>query len=112
MSAKATDKKAAFEVMSYLTSVEVGKVMAKVGRQPVANKKVYEDAEIAKDPLLAVFKKQLESSQPMPNTPAMRMVWSPATTMMNKVINGGADPAAAAQECQAEVAKLVKGARR
>lgn len=112
MSAKTADKKKAFEVMTYLTSVETGKVMAKVGRQPVANKKVYEDAEVAKDPLLAVFKKQLESSLPMPNTPAMRMVWSPATTMMNKVINGGADAATAAKECQAEVAKLVKGARR
>jgi arabinogalactan oligomer/maltooligosaccharide transport system substrate-binding protein len=112
MSAKTVDKKAAFEVMTYLTSLETGKVMAKVGRQPVANKKVYDDAEVAKDPLLSVFKKQLESSLPMPNTPAMRMVWSPATTMMNKVINGGADPATAAKECQAEVAKLVKGARR
>lgn len=112
MSAKATDKKAAFEVMSYLTSVDAGKILAKVGRLPVANKKVYDDAEIAKDPLIAVFKKQLETSVPMPNTPAMRMVWAPATTMMNKVINAGADPAAAAKECQAEVQKLVKGARR
>jgi maltose-binding protein MalE len=42
----------------------------------------------------------------------MRMVWSPATTAMNKAINGTTDPKAALDEAQAEVEKLVKGARR
>lgn len=112
MSAKATDKKAAFEVMKYLTSVEAGRVMAKVGRQTVARKAVYDDAEIAKDPVLSVFRAQLQDSVPTPNSPAMRMVWSPATTAMNKIINGKADPAEAMKAAQAEVAKLVKGARR
>jgi arabinogalactan oligomer/maltooligosaccharide transport system substrate-binding protein len=112
MSAKAGDKKAAFEVMRHLTSVEAGKIMATVGRQTAARKEVYEDAAVAKDPLLAAFREQLKVSVPMPNTPAMRMVWSPATTAMNKAINGGGDPAAALKTAQDEVAKLVKGARR
>lgn len=112
MSAKATDKKAAFEVMKYLTSVEAGRIMAKVGRQTVARKAVYDDAEIAKDPVLSVFRAQLQASVPTPNSPAMRMVWSPATTAMNKIINGKADPAEAMKAAQAEVQKLVKGARR
>lgn len=112
MSAKATDKKAAFEVMKHLTSVEAGKIMATVGRQTSARKEVYDDPTIAKDEILAAFREQLKSSVPMPNSPAMRMVWSPATTAMNKVINGNANPADAMKECQAEVEKLVKGARR
>lgn len=112
MSAKATDKKAAFEVMKYLTSTESGRVMATVGRQTSARREVYDDPQVAKDELLAVFKKQLETSVPMPNTPAMRMVWSPATTAMNKAINGEAAIADLLKTAQSEVDGLVKGARR
>lgn len=112
MSAKTADKKAAFEVMTYFTGADAAKVMATVGRQTTANKKAYDDKAIANDPILSVFKKQLAVSRPTPNTPAMKMVWSPATTAMNKIINGKADPAASMNECQEEVAKLVKSARR
>lgn len=112
MSAKTADKKAAFEVMKYLTSVEAGKVMAVTGRQTPARREVYDDAAVAKDPLIAVFKAQLETSVAMPNTPAMRMVWGPATTAMNKVINGNTPPADAIKAAQAEVEQHVKGARR
>ena len=112
ISAKTADKKAAFEVVKHLTSVESGKTMALVGRQTPARREVYDDAQVGKDEILSVFKKQLETSAPMPNTPAMRMVWSPATTAMNKAINGTTDPKAALDEAQAEVEKLVKGARR
>ncbi len=112
MSAKTADKKAAYEAMKYLTSVEAGKVMALVGRQTPARREVYDDAAVAKDELLGVFRKQLETSVAMPNTPAMRMVWGPATTAMNKVINGSTPPAEAVKAAQAEVEQHVKGARR
>lgn len=112
MSAKSENKKASFEVMEYMTSPEVAKVMAKKGRQTVARKEAYDDPAIANDPVLTVFRKQLKNSAPMPNSPAMRMVWSPATTAMNKVINGGVAPAEAMAEAQADVAELVKKARR
>ena len=112
MSARSEHKKAAFEVMRHMTSVEAGKVMAKDGRQTVARKEVYDDPEVGKDPILKVFRQQLKNSKPMPNTPAMRMVWSPATTAMNKIINGGMAPTAALDKAQAEVVKLVKRARK
>ena len=86
--------------------------MAKIGRQPTANRRAYEDAKIGKDPILSVFRQQLDTSRPTPNTPSMKMVWSPATSAMNKIISGRADPAAAMKTAQAAVAKLVKGARR
>lgn len=112
MSARTEDKPTAFEVMTYLTSAEAGRIMAKEARQTAANRAVYEDPQIAKDPILSVFKSQLEHSIPTPNTPAMLKVWSPVTTAMNKVINGGVDPAPAAKVCQVEVKKFLKGARR
>jgi len=112
MSAKSTDKKGAFKIMQYLTSVEAGKVLATKGRITVARKAVYDDPKLANDPKLSVFRAQLKNSVPMPNSPAMKMVWSPATTAMNKIINGKADPEAAMKAAQAEVKGLVKGARR
>lgn len=112
MSAKSEDKKASFKVMEFLTSVEAAKVLAEKGRITVARKAVYEDAKLASDPKLSVFRAQLKNSVPMPNSPAMKMVWSPATTAMNKIINGRADPAAAMKTAQDEVKELVKGARR
>lgn len=112
MSARATDKKAAFKVLEYLTGPEAGLVMAKVGRQTPARREVYDDPEVAKDPVLGVFRAQLANTVPMPNTPAMRVVWSPATTAMNKIINGKVPPAQAMKEAQAEVEVLVRGTRR
>ncbi|MCB9530042.1 MAG: extracellular solute-binding protein [bacterium] len=112
MSAKSAHKKEAFEVMQYLTGVEAGVVMATEGRQPVARREVYDDARVKGDATLQVFRRQLDTAVPMPNTPAMLMVWSPMTTAMNKVINGDTPPADAAKAAQEEIAKLVKGARR
>jgi arabinogalactan oligomer/maltooligosaccharide transport system substrate-binding protein len=112
MSAKTSDKKAAFKVMEYLTSPEAGKIMATVGRQPTACAAVYDDPAVKKDAVLTAFREQLKHSVPMPNTPAMRMVWSPATTAMNKVISGKEDPKKTMTKAQSEVKELVKGARR
>ncbi len=112
MSAKAKDKKAAFAAMKYLTSAAAAKIMAKEGRQPVARADAYNDPKIAKDPILSVFRKQLSNSVPMPNTPAMRMVWGDATTAMNKIINGKKAPEGAMKEAQKSISQLVKGARR
>lgn len=112
MSAKSTHKKEAFEVMQYLTGVEAGVIMATDGRQPVARRAVYDDPRVKADATLAVFRRQLDTAVPMPNTPAMLMVWSPMTTAMNKIINGDTPPADAAKAAQDEIARLVKGARR
>jgi arabinogalactan oligomer / maltooligosaccharide transport system substrate-binding protein len=112
MSAKCKDKKAAFEVMKALTSDAAGLTMATVGRQTSARKAVYDDAKVKTDGVLMAFKQQLVNTVAMPNTPAMRMVWSPATTAMNKVINGKGNPAEAMKVAQEQVAGLVKSARR
>lgn len=112
MSAKTADKKAAFEVMTYFTSVDAGRTMATVGRQTTAKKAVYDDPKVKNDPVLAVFRKQLEASEPTPNTPAMRMVWTPATKALNRIIHGKKDAAESMKDAQAEVKSLVKNARR
>lgn len=112
MSANAVDKKAAFEVMKHLTSPEAGTIMVTVGRQPSARREVYDDPAVKADPVLGMFRRQLEHSVPMPNSPAMRMVWSPATIAMNKIINGGEDPVGVMKRAQSEIESLTRGVRR
>jgi arabinogalactan oligomer/maltooligosaccharide transport system substrate-binding protein len=92
MSAKSEHKKEAFEVMKFMTSTEVGRIMASKGRQTVARSDVYDDPAIAKDPVLAVFRRQLKNSRPMPNSPAMKMVWRTASSSCSSAPRAAASP--------------------
>jgi len=111
VAAPSQDKDGAFELVSYLTGVDAARTMAIEGRQSPANAKVYEDPRIAGDAVLAGFRKQVEVALPMPNAPEMTMVWSPATTAVNKILRG-TPPADALAKAQAQVAKDVQGLRR
>jgi len=111
VTAPCKQKEAAFEFVKYVTDAEAGKVMALEGRQTPAAKAVYEDPAVKADPLLQAFRKQVEVGVPMPNLPEMTMVWSPATTALNKV-NAGASPAEALATAQGQVVKDVAGLRK
>jgi arabinogalactan oligomer/maltooligosaccharide transport system substrate-binding protein len=92
LSAHSANKKAAFEFMKFLTADDSAKIRALEGKMSVANQAVYEDPAIASDAVLAAFRQQLLTAVPMPNTPAMLSVWTPATTALSSVIKGGAAP--------------------
>jgi len=111
VTAPCKQKEAAFEFVKYVTDVEAGKVMALEGRQTPAARAVYDDPAVKADPLLQAFRKQVEVGVPMPNLPEMTMVWSPATTALNKV-NAAASPADALGIAQAAVVKDVAGLRK
>jgi arabinogalactan oligomer / maltooligosaccharide transport system substrate-binding protein len=104
-------KEAAFEFVKYLTDVESAKVLALEGRFTPAVKAVYDDPAVARDPQVSAFRKQVEVAVPMPNVPEMTMVWSPATTALNK-INAGASPRDALDVAQKAVEKDVAGLRK
>lgn len=106
-----TNKDAAFDFVAYLTDVEASTVMALEGRQTPANKAVYDNPKVASDPVLAAFRKQVETAVPMPNVPEMTMVWSPATTAMNATVRGSATPKAALEQAQAEVVDRISKLR-
>jgi len=103
IAAPSKNKDAAYELVKYLTDVPAGKVLALEGRQNPANKGVYSDPQVARDPVLKAFRQQVEAAVPMPNLPEMTMVWSPATTAMNKVIKKSATPKQALDEAQKDV---------
>ena len=56
VTAPSANKDAAYDFAKYLTDVPQAKVMAVEGRQTPANKKVYDDPKVAKDPVLAAFR--------------------------------------------------------
>jgi maltose-binding protein MalE len=112
MSARAKDKDAAFAVMDALTSDVAAIERARVAKQVVPNVHAYDDAEVAKDPVLAAFRAQLAHTVPMPIHPAMRMVWTPYKTALGEVLAGRADPGAQLIAVEREIAGYLAGARK
>ncbi|HSB18921.1 MAG TPA: extracellular solute-binding protein [Anaeromyxobacteraceae bacterium] len=112
VSAPSKQKEAAFEFVKYLTDLEAARVMALEGRQSPALKAVYDDPKVAADPILASFRKQVEVAVPMPNVPEMTMMWSPATTALNKINAGSTSPQEALDVAQKAVERDVAGLRK
>ena len=98
VAASSSKKETAYELAKFLTSEEAGLVLAVEGRQLHTNKNVYNNPAVGGDPVLKAFRDQLENAEPMPNRPEMTMVWSPATTAMNKIVKGNASVEAALKE--------------
>jgi arabinogalactan oligomer/maltooligosaccharide transport system substrate-binding protein len=111
VAAPSKNKDAAFDFVKFATDLDAARIMALEGRQSPANAKVYADAKVAADPVLAAFKKQVDVAVPMPNLPEMTMVWSPATTAMGSITRGG-DAKAALAKAQAKVAADVANLRK
>ncbi len=103
LSSQSKHKREAFEFMKYVTSDAAALIRATEGKQSVANRAVYSDPIVAANPVQQAFVKQLETAVAMPNTPAMLAVWTPATSALNGVIKGGAEPAEALAKAQKEV---------
>jgi arabinogalactan oligomer / maltooligosaccharide transport system substrate-binding protein len=112
VAAPSKKKDAAFDFVKFVTDVEAARIMALEGLQSPAVKAVYDDPKVATDPVLAAFRKQVEVALPMPNLPEMTMVWSPATTALNKINRGSATPREAMDVAQKAVEKDVAGLKK
>jgi arabinogalactan oligomer/maltooligosaccharide transport system substrate-binding protein len=112
VAAPSRQKDAAFDFARYVTDVDAARIMALEGRQSPALKAVYDDPRVSTDPVLAAFRKQVEVALPMPNLPEMTMVWSPATTALNKINRGSATPKEALAAAQQAVVKDVAGLKK
>ncbi len=112
VAAPSKNKEKAFDFVKYVTDTPQAKVLALEGRQTPANKAVYDDPQVAADPILKAFRQQVDVAVPMPNLPEMTMVWSPATTAMNVITKKAATPKAAMEQAQAAVLKDVQGLRK
>jgi len=112
VAASSTNKEVAYELAKYLTSEEAGAVLAVEGRQLHTNKAVYANPKVSGDPVLKAFRDQLDNADPMPNRPEMTMVWSPATTAMNKIVKGNASVEAALKEAAGTIQDSINALRK
>ena len=96
MSAGGNNQNCTFEAMVWFTTDPEGtRIRMEQGHQPVALQSAYGTAEAAAqgddqlDPALAVFRDQMLSSVPTPNTPMMLRVWANTNTAIFRAIKNG-----------------------
>lgn len=107
IAAASKSKEAAYEFVKYVTDLAAAKILAVEGRQTPAIKAVYDDPKVGQDPILKVFREQVENAVPMPNSVEMTMVWSPVSTAMNTIVQKSATPQAAMEAAQKEVVDAI-----
>jgi arabinogalactan oligomer/maltooligosaccharide transport system substrate-binding protein len=112
VSASSKQKEMAYDFAKFLASEEAGLILALEGRQLHTNAAIYKDKRVTSDVVLNAFHDQLSSAEPMPNRAEMTMVWSPATTAMNKVVKGNATPEAAIKEASKAVQESINALRK
>jgi arabinogalactan oligomer/maltooligosaccharide transport system substrate-binding protein len=112
VAAGSKQKDAAFELARFLTGAEAGLVLALEGRQLHTARAVYDDKRVSSDPVLKAFFDQLANAEAMPNRAEMTMVWSPATTAMNKIVKGSASPEAAIKEAHDAIQEAINALRK
>ena len=112
VSASSKQKDLAYDFAKFLASEEAGLILALEGRQLHTNAAIYKDKRIAGDAVLEAFHNQLSSAEPMPNRAEMTMMWSPATTAMNKVVKGNATPEAAIKEASGAIQESINALRK
>lgn len=108
IAAGSKNKDAAYDFVKYVTDVGAAKIMAVEGRQTPANKLVYDDPQVVNDPILKVFRQQVEAAVPMPNLAEMSMMWTPASSAMAAIVQKSATVKAALDQAQKEVVEAVK----
>jgi arabinogalactan oligomer/maltooligosaccharide transport system substrate-binding protein len=112
VSASSKLKDQAYDFAKFLASEEAGLVMALEGRQLHTNKQIYADKRVSGDRILKAFHDQLANAEPMPNRAEMTMVWSPATTAMNKITKGSSTPEAALKEAAETIQTSINALRK
>ncbi len=103
MSTRARDKDAAIAVMMELAGDASAVLRAEKARQVVPNTAAYASGALAKDPVLGAFRRQLESTVPMPAVPLMRAVWTPYKNALGSVVSGASRPADALERAAGEI---------
>ncbi len=92
LSSNSQNPEGAQAFLKFMSTPETQKMMTEVGHIP-SNPNVKTD-----DPFIAGFLKQTGSTTYFPNEPEMGAVWTPGDDMITKVIEGKAEPKAAAEE--------------
>ncbi len=107
--AKGKLRPAVLTLAEWLTSDASARLRAEHARQPVANRAVYDDPQVAQDAVLSAFRRQAESSVPMPTAPLMQVVWEPWAEALRQVVRGAEEPARAFATAAHRIQMLARG---
>lgn len=100
-------KDAITAVLRALTEPEVGITLAKGFNCAPANRKAYEDPEVAENEMILAMEKSAEKAIPMPNIPEMGVMWGPTESLLAAVNKSGEDVDAAAEQYQQEALSAI-----
>ncbi|WP_226668729.1 extracellular solute-binding protein [Microbulbifer aggregans] len=94
---------AAVDLMAFLTSRHAAEIMAIEGGQLPANLTAFEHPQVAGDATAMAFRAQLDTAAPIPNFPAMTLIWAPLENSIKKVVKGAAAPEAELHQLQRQI---------
>ena len=86
----------------YLVFPDAARTRALEGHQAVATMAVYQDPDVAADPVLTAFRHQLDATVPLPNKPEMASTWEPLARALRKVTRGALSAEDALRAAQRE----------
>jgi arabinogalactan oligomer/maltooligosaccharide transport system substrate-binding protein len=112
LSAYSKHKEEAIKVMLALTDDDSALIRLKVGRQSVANERVYSMPEVLSQRVVSVFRAQAGNTVLMPSRPEMQVVWQAMDMAINQVVFGDVDPVVALQNAQRKVLSDIEKMRK
>ena len=89
LSARSPVKEAALIAARFITSDSEALSRWSTGRQLVANRAVYDRADVRNDHFAKAFRAQLSRTQPLSNDPMVRHLWSPLSRLLSQTIVRG-----------------------
>ncbi len=95
LSAHGQHKRAAFELMTFLSDDSEALARLTEGGQLVANRAPYDAPAVAQDAFVRAFRAQVEDTVSLSNRPHMRGVWTPMKAALSQAIVHGKAPKAA-----------------
>ncbi|RME22000.1 MAG: extracellular solute-binding protein, partial [Deltaproteobacteria bacterium] len=98
----------AMQVARFLAGPDAARRRALEGRQAVASLTAAADPEVAADPILAAFRRQLDAAIPMPSVPEMQATWEPLARALRRVTRHAMTPEAAVEGAQLEYEILTR----
>ena len=102
ISGYATAPEAAAKLAQHLASTDSARKRAIEGKQSVATLSAYSDPQIANDPVIGAFRRQLDATVPMPNLPEMSATWEPMARAVRRISRKALTPQAALDQAQTE----------
>lgn len=103
LAARARAPREALDFARALVDTDGAIVRARAGRQVVATRAAWDDAEVQKAADLTAFRAQLDAVVPMPNGRELSLSWEPIQRALRRALRGAAPPERALADADAEI---------